>query len=296
MNAGASLDLQDEKGNTAVSLAVLFEWSEPLRLLLEASADPLLENYQGLHAVDIANERRDVECAAILAELAAHDHDRQLRSATGLDSLRRRLGRGVDLLSTRVRGACACTHTLGRPRKQQTTHGLRPRYPHGVDSYTWAVAGRLAGMQVCRYAGMQVCVLALPRSAGPNLSTTAFGMCRVLRLVTPCLSKAAASCRSGGPLSLSLSPPLSLPLSLLSLYSLPSPSSLPLSSLSVDELTAAEAPRHPLWVTASSFIWGSSFGAPRAPRPGVPSRPGQKSVQNQGNRGVPASRPAQPIK
>ena len=74
------------------------------------------------------------------------------------------------------------------------------------------------------------------------------------------------------------------------------PSPPPSPSPSVDELTAAEAPRHPLWVTASPFIWGSSFGAPRAPRPGAPSRPGQKSVQDQGNRGVPASRPAQPMK
>ena len=68
-------------------------------------------------------------------------------------------------------------------------------------------------------------------------------------------------------LSLSLSVSLSLSLSLSLSVSL----SL---SLSGDELTAAEAPRHPLWVTASSFIWGSSFGAPRTQRPGVPSRPG----------------------
>ena len=79
----------------------------------------------------------------------------------------------------------------------------------------------------------------------------------------PCISMPPSFIEpSPGALSLSLS--LSLPLCLFPLSLSPSPSPSP--SPSVGELTAAEAPQHPLWVTASSFIRGCVSGEFRARR------------------------------
>mmetsp|Transcript_44576 Transcript_44576/g.80128 ORF Transcript_44576/g.80128 Transcript_44576/m.80128 type:complete len:454 (-) Transcript_44576:36-1397(-) len=54
VDASASLDLQDETKSTPLILAVRFDWTEAARILLEAGADPLIEDQQGCNAVDVA--------------------------------------------------------------------------------------------------------------------------------------------------------------------------------------------------------------------------------------------------
>eukprot|EP00932_Pfiesteria_piscicida_P008857 SRR837773.1944.p1 GENE.SRR837773.1944~~SRR837773.1944.p1 ORF type:complete len:291 (-),score=77.68 SRR837773.1944:158-1009(-) len=70
VEAKASLDLQDEKGCTALQLAVRFEWNDVANVLLRAGADPLIPDNQGDNTVDVARRKPDGEAAQMLAGYA----------------------------------------------------------------------------------------------------------------------------------------------------------------------------------------------------------------------------------
>jgi len=54
VDIAAALDRQDETKSTPLILAVRFDWTNAARILLEAGADPLIEDQQGCNAVDVA--------------------------------------------------------------------------------------------------------------------------------------------------------------------------------------------------------------------------------------------------
>ena len=122
------------------------------------------------------------------------------------------------------------------------------------------------GQNVSVSPSLRLCLsVSLSLSVSPSLCLS------VSLSVSLCLCLAVSLSLPLLPLSLSPSLPLSLspslPLSLSPSLPLSLSPSLPLSlSPSGEELTAAEAPQHPLWVTASSLIRGCLFGRPRARR------------------------------
>jgi len=50
----AAIDPQDDAGATPLQLAVRFEWVETVQFLLEAGANPMIEDYEGYNSVDVA--------------------------------------------------------------------------------------------------------------------------------------------------------------------------------------------------------------------------------------------------
>lgn len=63
---GLELDAQDRHGATPLFLAVQFEWPEAAKLMLEAEANPLIEDFHGINAVDKANEKDEGNFALML--------------------------------------------------------------------------------------------------------------------------------------------------------------------------------------------------------------------------------------
>lgn len=60
VEAAAALDRQDETRSTPLTLAVRFDWLSTARLLLEAGADPLVEDQQGCNALDWAKKGSEI--------------------------------------------------------------------------------------------------------------------------------------------------------------------------------------------------------------------------------------------
>eukprot|EP00930_Biecheleria_cincta_P038931 TRINITY_DN26775_c0_g1_i2.p1 TRINITY_DN26775_c0_g1~~TRINITY_DN26775_c0_g1_i2.p1 ORF type:complete len:461 (+),score=128.12 TRINITY_DN26775_c0_g1_i2:44-1426(+) len=60
VEAAAALDRQDETRSTPLTLAVRFDWLSTARLLLEAGADPLVEDQQGCNALDHAKKGSEI--------------------------------------------------------------------------------------------------------------------------------------------------------------------------------------------------------------------------------------------
>jgi hypothetical protein len=71
LDAGASVDLQDRSGHTALMLAAKVGAFETLHLLLEAKADITLKHDSGKTAMDWARLFDKVDCAQLLAMAAA---------------------------------------------------------------------------------------------------------------------------------------------------------------------------------------------------------------------------------
>jgi ankyrin repeat protein len=63
----AYIDAESPNGTTPLMMAALYGTPTAVKLLLEAGADPLLKNHQGLSAIDFANRDNRTESAQIIA-------------------------------------------------------------------------------------------------------------------------------------------------------------------------------------------------------------------------------------
>lgn len=69
IQAGADLDLQDQKGNTALLWASQVGNSDAVRLLYNAGADVRIKNHAGLTALDVAAQHDHADIIALLGNL-----------------------------------------------------------------------------------------------------------------------------------------------------------------------------------------------------------------------------------
>ena len=63
----AYIDAASPNGSTPLMMAALYGTASAVKLLLEAGADPLIQNEQGLTAIDFAHRDKRAESAEIIA-------------------------------------------------------------------------------------------------------------------------------------------------------------------------------------------------------------------------------------
>jgi ankyrin repeat protein len=67
LDNNAYIDAESPNGTTPLMMAAGYGTSAAVKLLLEAGADPLLKNAQGLSAIDFANRANRTESAEVIA-------------------------------------------------------------------------------------------------------------------------------------------------------------------------------------------------------------------------------------
>jgi ankyrin repeat protein len=71
LNRGASIDVRDRRGATALSLAVEAGFTEAVPALLAAGANPNVQDTSGMTPLDLADEHGAHEIAAMLLRYGA---------------------------------------------------------------------------------------------------------------------------------------------------------------------------------------------------------------------------------